>query len=233
MYCENKIAAFIPARGGSKGVKRKNIRKLAGKPLIAYTISAALGSKYIDQVVVSTEDEEIAKIAKSFGAKVPTLRPRELAQDTTATIDVVLHGVEAFFSLEKWDSIVLLQPTQPLRTSQDIDNAITFYYENGKKSLLSVSEAEDHPLLIRSFDGKGHMRKLLDVSSSVRRQDMEQFYRVNGAIYINQIQDLGATTSFNDNEIGFVMEKSHSVDIDELSDFALAEYYLGVEGKKK
>ena len=226
MYKGNKIAALIPARGGSKGIKRKNVRLLAGKPLISYTIAAALDSKYIDRVIVSTEDEEIAQISKSFGAEVPHLRPKELAEDTTATIEVVLHEAGAFLSSGEWDSLVLLQPTQPLRTWEDIDKAIAFYYEMGKKSLVSVSEAGDHPLFMRQINKDGRMKKLLNLPSTVRRQDMERIYRVNGAIYINQIKELTETTSFNDNELGFIMDRSHSVDIDELSDFALAEYYL-------
>jgi CMP-N,N'-diacetyllegionaminic acid synthase len=226
LYNGNKIAAFIPARGGSKGVKRKNIRLLAGKPLIYYTIQAALESNYIDKVIVSTEDKEIAEISKSFGAEVPFLRPQGLAEDTTTTIDVVLHGIKVFFSQEKWDSMVLLQPTQPLRTSEDIDNALVFYYEHSKRSLVSVSEVGDHPILMRRFDKDRKLQKLFDLPSSVRRQDMEQIYRVNGAIYINQMESLTRETSFNDNELGFIMDKSHSVDIDELPDFALAEYYL-------
>lgn len=228
MYCKNKIVAFIPARGGSKGVKRKNIRELAGKPLIYYTITAALESKYIDRVIVSTEDEEIAKISINFGAEIPSLRPIELAKDTTTTLEVILDGVNAYLNPREWDSLVLLQPTQPLRTAEDIDHAIEFYYKNGKKSLVSVSEADDHPVLMRYFDKANHLNKYLNISSTLRRQEMGKVYRVNGAIYINQMAELNAETSFNDNEIGYIMEKSHSVDIDDLSDFALAEYYLAV-----
>ena len=226
MYQKDKIAAFIPARGGSKGVKRKNIRNLAGKPLIYYTIAAALESKYIDRVIVSTEDEEIAEISKRFGAEVPALRPRELAEDKTTTLDVVLYGVHAFLASKEWDSLILLQPTQPLRTAEDIDHAVEYYYKNGKRSLVSVSEVEDHPIFMRRFDPVGNMEKYLEISSTVRWQDMDKVYRVNGAIYMNRIAELCAETSFNDNEIGYIMEKSHSVDIDELPDFALAEYYL-------
>lgn len=226
MYDGNRMAALIPARGGSKGVARKNIRLLAGKPLIYYTITTALQSKYIDRVIVSTEDAEIAEISEKFGAEVPMLRPKELAEDQTPTIDVVLHGVHTFLEPGEWDSLMLLQPTQPLRTVEDIDRAVEWYYENGRKSLASVSEVEDHPVLMRYFDPAGEMRKFLNTSSSVRRQEMEKVYRVNGAIYINQIAKISRKTSFNDNEIGFLMEKSHSVDIDEWSDFAVAEYYL-------
>ena len=226
MYGENRIIAFIPARGGSKGVKKKNIRELAGKPLIEYTIQAALESNYIDRVVVSTDSEEIAEVASSCGAEIPYMRPQKLAEDTTTTLDVVLHGIAHIEGMREYDSLILLQPTQPLRTAADIDGAIECFYCGGGKSLVSISEVEEHPILMRTVDDEGRLRRLMDVSSTVRRQDMPMIYKVNGAIYINRIAEIDENTSFNDNEIGYRMEKSHSVDIDELSDFALAEYYL-------
>ena len=226
MYKGKKIIAFIPARGGSKGVKKKNIRLLAGKPLIVYTIEAAFESKYIDRVVVSTDSEEIAEVAHSRGAEIPYMRPQELAGDTATTLDAILHGIKHIDGMEEFDSLVLLQPTQPLREAADIDGAIECFYCGGGKSLVSISEVEEHPILMRTVDDEGRLRRLMDVSSTVRRQDMPVIYKVNGAIYINRIAEIDENTSFNDNEIGYRMEKSHSVDIDELSDFALAEYYL-------
>lgn len=226
MYCEKKIIALIPARGGSKGVKKKNIRDLAGIPLIAYTIEAARKSKYIDKVIVSTDSEEIAEVARNCGAEIPFIRPKELAEDTTSTLAVVLHVINTLEKLNGWDSLVLLQPTQPLRTAEDVDGAIEYYYSHGEKSLVSIAEVDEHPILMRTLDNEETMKKLLDIPSTVRRQDMEKVYRVNGAIYINKISQITCETSFNDNEIGYIMEKSHSVDIDELSDFAMAEYYL-------
>lgn len=218
--------AVIPARGGSKGIPRKNIIDLKGKPLIGYTVEAAKKSRYLDYVMVSTDDEEIAAVARTFGAEVPFLRPAALAADTSRTIDAIVHTVKTLESLGKrFDHLVLLQPTQPLRTAEDIDAAIERYLDAGSVGLVSVSEAENHPILIRSIEGD-RLKPLLSVSSTCRRQDMPAYYRVNGCIYINPIGEVDEHLSFNDNPLPYVMDRSHSVDIDELSDLALAAWYL-------
>ena len=227
MFAKEKILALIPARGGSKGIKGKNIILLAGKPLIAYSIEAAQNSKYIDSTVVTTDSEKIAEVAKQYGARVPFLRPTELAADTSKTIDAVLHAIKTLKSLsEEYDVLVLLQPTQPLRTTDDIDRAIELYYEKGKKGIVSISLVDDSPLLIRSIDTEGKLVNLLSQNSTCRRQDMPEYYKVNGCIYINKIDEINENTSFNDNKIPFIMTKEHSVDIDEVSDLWIAEYYL-------
>lgn len=227
MYGSDKILALIPARGGSKGIKEKNIFNLNGKPLIAYSITASLASKYIDATVVSTDSLKIADVAKAYGAFVPFMRPAELASDRAKTIDVVLHAVKTLaVGWEKFDVLVLLQPTQPLRTADDIDSAIELFYQKGKRGLASISLVEDHPLLIRKIDADGRMQPLLNESSTCRRQDMERYYKINGCIYINSVSELSADTSFNDNQVPFVMEREHSVDIDEMKDIYMAEYYL-------
>ena len=233
MYRENRILALIPARGGSKGIPHKNIIPVAGKPLIRYTIDAALQSRYIDYVLVSTDDEEIARVAKACGAQVPFLRPAELAADTSRTVDAVIHAAETLKQHgETFDSLVLLQPTSPLRTAEDIDGAIEKFYTGGRQAVVSVSPVEDHPVLVRTIeqttDGE-RLKPLLAGSSTVRRQDMPAFYRVNGCIYINAMEELNGDTSFNDNPAPWVMEKSHSVDIDEPADLALAEYLLNAK----
>lgn len=226
MYKEKKVLSIIPARGGSKGIPRKNIIDLCGRPLISYTIDAGKNSKYIDYVMVSTDDEEIAQVARANGAEVPFMRPEELASDTAKTIDVILHVIKCLREIgQDFDILVLLQPTEPLRTCDDIDTAIETYFENGCEALASVSEVDDHPILVRSIQNK-RLKPLLNISSTVRRQDMPKYYRVNGCIYINAISEINEKTSFNDNPIPYIMEKNHSVDIDELSDLALAEYYI-------
>lgn len=227
MFAEQKILTLIPARGGSKGIKDKNIIPLAGKPLIAYSIDAAKNSKYIDSIVVTTDSEKIAEVAKEYGARVPFLRPTELAADTSKTIDAVLHAIKTLKSLsEEYDVLVLLQPTQPLRTTDDIDKAIELYYKNNERGLVSVSPVEDNPLLIRSIATDGKLVNLLSQNSTCRRQDMPDYYKVNGCIYINKIDEITESTSFNDNKIPFIMHKEHSVDIDELSDLWIANFYL-------
>lgn len=227
MFGKQKILALIPARGGSKGIKDKNIIPLAGKPLIAYSIEAAKKSKYIDSIVVTTDSEKIAEVAKKYEARVPFLRPAELAADTSKTIDAVLHAVKTLTSMgENYNTLVLLQPTQPLRTADDIDRAIELYYENGEDGLVSISSVDDSPLLIRSIGDDGKLINLLSQNSTCRRQDMPNYYKVNGCIYINKIEELDENTSFNDNKVPFIMDKEHSIDIDELSDLWMAECYL-------
>lgn len=227
MIKNKRILALIPARGGSKGIKDKNIIPLNNKPLISYTIEAAKGSKYIDKVVLSTDSEKIAKCAEAFGADVPFLRPTEFAQDHSKTIDAVLHAVDYFAEIsEVYNILVLLQPTQPLRTASDIDQALELFIENGTEGLVSVSEVFDSPLLIRQMNNDGLLQNLLNLKSSVRRQDMPIYYRVNGCIYINWIETLNSSTSFNDNILPYIMPKERSVDIDEMSDLAIAEYFI-------
>lgn len=224
-----KVLALIPARGGSKGIKKKNIIDILGKPLIAYTIEAALGSQFIDDAVVTTDSEEIKSVALEYGAQVPFLRPAQLASDEATTLDAVLHAIDALKTQGKeYDILLLLQPTAPLRTGDDIDRALLMFKDKEYRSLLSISEVKDHPVLMREYKADGTMLKLLNSTSTIRRQDMNKVYRVNGCIYINLINDITKQTSFNDNCIGFKMDQSHSVDIDEYSDIALAEYYLKI-----
>ena len=227
MIEKNKIVALIPARGGSKGIKNKNIIDLCGKPLISYTIQAALESKYIDKVIVSTDSQEIADVAIKYGAEVPFLRPGELASDTSKTIDAVMHAVgELEKRKEQYDILILLQATQPLRTADDIDSAIELFIKNKGQSLVSVSPVEDNPILIRTIDNLGRMNSILPMKSTCRRQDMPLYYRVNGCIYINLISELDLNTSFNDNKIPYIMPKELSVDIDEIKDLLIAQYYI-------
>ncbi len=227
MIENKKVLAIIPARGGSKGIPKKNIKAVSGKPLINYTIEAAKECKYIDKVIVSTDDKEIAEVSMRAGAIVPFLRPDELATDEAKTIDVVLHAVEFYErKAERYDIIVLLQPTSPLRTGEDIQKALEYFIRKGEKSVVSISEVDDHPLLIRQFGEDSELVKLLDEDSTVRRQDMKKYYRINGAIYINSMSELNENTSFNDNMMGYVLAKEHSIDVDNPEDLVMAEYFL-------
>lgn len=227
MYNGERILALIPARGGSKGIKGKNIIDLNGRPLISYSITAALESSFIDRTVVSTDSEEIAAVSRKYGADIPFMRPSGLAADKSKTEEVVLHAIDFFRERkEYYDVLILLQPTQPLRTTSDIDSSIRLFFEKGQRGLVSVSSVDDHPILIRSINEENELTSLLGLNSTCRRQDMPEYYRVNGCIYINRVDEISEETSFNDNPIGYIMETDHSVDIDELKDLALAEYYL-------
>ena len=222
-----RILAVIPARGGSKGIKDKNIIELEGKPLIAYTIEAAGESRYIDYVYVSTDSERIRDVSVRYGAKVPFMRSEELASDTSKTIDAIVYTLEKMEEMgEKFDVMILLQPTSPLRTVGDIDGAIEKFERCGCGSLVSVSEVNDPPVLMRTIRDDRHMEKLIDTSSTVRRQDMEKYYRVNGSIYINRVSEINIATSFNDNEVPYIVPKENAVDIDEYADLELAGYYI-------
>lgn len=226
-----KIIALIPARGGSKGIKDKNIFEIEGKPLIAYTIDEAKKSRYIDEIIVSTDSEKIKKVSLDYGASAPFIRPGDLSTDKAATIDVVIHALNYLKDKNmKYDYLVLLQPTSPLRKVMDIDEAIKTFANNGERGLASVSKVSDSPILIRNLDeNSGKMKRLIDIKSSIRRQDMPVFYRINGAIYINLINEISENTSLNDNECYYVMSREHSVDIDEYVDIEIAKYYLGKE----
>lgn len=222
-----RVLALIPARGGSKGIKDKNIVDLCGKPLLAYTVEAAVQSSYIDDVVVTTDSQVIADVAIKYGAQVPFMRPERLAQDTSTTLEAVLHAIEELRKQRKdYDVLVLLQPTAPLRDAKDIDDAIEVFVANNRAPLVSVSEVNDHPILMRTITEEGKLHNLLNVGSTCRRQDMPKIYRVNGSIYINNVMEINESTSFNDNCVPYIMEKNHSIDIDEMIDLKIAEEYL-------
>ena len=228
MINNKKVLALIPARGGSKGISDKNIYMIHGKPLIAYTIEAARQSEYVDAVVVSTDSKKISDVACKYGAEVPFLRPDYLASDTAKSIDAVIHAIKTLKEMgRKYDYVMLLQATSPLRSAKDIDGAIKTFINCGERGLLSVSPVNDSPLLIRTMDQNGNLSRILNKDSTVRRQDMPTFLKVNGAIYINRIDQISSDTSLNDNEVGYVLEKKHSVDIDSYEDIALVEYYMG------
>jgi len=229
---ENKsVLAIIPARGGSKGIPHKNIADVNGRPLISYTISAAKDCPYIDRILVSTDDGQIAKISREYGADVPFLRPDYLSSDTAKSIDAVLHAIDFCKVNDRaYDIVILLQPTSPLRTGADVTGALDYFVQNHCDSLLSLTEIEEHPVLTRQMDDETkRLKPILSMQSTVRRQDMQPFYHVNGAIYINYCRDLTRETSLNDNHYGYVIPSPHGLDIDTLGDLELAGYYLAKE----
>ncbi|WP_050183305.1 cytidylyltransferase domain-containing protein [Domibacillus robiginosus] len=228
MYKEKKFLAIIPARGGSKGIPQKNITHIEGTPLIDYTIKAAQRSKYLDKIVVSTDDLKIAEISKKCGAEVPFLRPKDLAGDQAKTIDAIIHGLEELKKQgEQYDYLVLLQPTQPLREEWHIDEAIQKIVDEEEESLVSVSEVREHPILMRTISQDGKLNNLLQLNSTVRRQDFSKVYKVNGSLYINKLnENFNKNISFNDNSLAYVMDKEYDLDIDEPADLELFKFYL-------
>ncbi|MGB9927145.1 MAG: cytidylyltransferase domain-containing protein [Methanosarcina sp.] len=221
------IIAIIPARGGSKGIPRKNIKLLAGKPLIAYTIEEALKSKYLNQVVVSTEDEEIENISKRYGAEV-IRRPSSLARDDSPTIDSVLHAFEALdIKKEKTYIIVLLQPTSPLRTFEDIDNAIKLFLNKKCESVISVCEYGHSPYWAYKVEEEYLKPVFGNTYLKMRRQDLPKCYMPNGAIYISTVDFLKDFKNFSHlKTYPYLMPFIRSIDIDSDIDFIFAEAIL-------
>jgi CMP-N-acetylneuraminic acid synthetase len=221
MYQDRTFLAIIPARGGSKRIPRKNILDLNGKPLIAWSIEAGLNSQYIDKVVVSSEDKEILDISKEYGVKI-IKRPNILASDTATTFDTIKHTIE---NIERYDYIVLLQPTSPLRTVNHIDEAIELIEEKNADAIVSVCEMEHSPLWSNTLDDSLSMEKFLrDEVLNKRSQDLETYYRLNGAIYICKTDRLLEEKSFflKENIFAYVMDRLSSIDIDEEIDFQFA-----------
>lgn len=226
MISNNNILAIIPARGGSKGVPRKNVKDLNGKPLIAYTIQEAKKSKYIDRIIVSTEDEEISLISKAFGAEVPYLRPEELAQDDSVAVDCVIHMLEWLKSNEKYipDYVCLLQCTSPLRTFEDIDGTIEKMMITCMDGAVSICEAEVNPYWTNVLNGDKLEYFLEEGKKISRRQDLPKVYRLNGAVYVINNEILLKEKTFETNNItGYVMSNEKSIDIDDDFDFNIAK----------
>ncbi len=214
--------AIIPARGGSKRLPRKNLLDLCGKPLIAWSIEAALKSKYISKVIVSSDDEEILNIAKEYKADF-IKRPDELASDTATTFDALKHTLE---NVEKYDYVVLLQPTSPLRSEKHINEAIELLKEKNADAIISVCEMEHSPLWSNTLNEDLNMSNFLrDEVLNKRSQDLPKYYRLNGAIYICKTDKLLENKGFflKENIYAYKMNKKHSVDIDEEIDFIIAE----------
>lgn len=221
------VLAIIPARGGSKGIPRKNIRMLAGKPLIAWTIEEAKKSKYIDRLILSSEDDEIIKVAKEWGCEVPFVRPAELAQDDTAGIEPVLHALNTL--KEKYDYVVLLQPTSPLRSVDDIDGCIETCVSSSAPSCVSVTEVNQHPYLMYKIDKTGSLEPFRDQKNEIhRRQDLPLVYILNGAVYVAESHFLCKNRSFlKPLTKAFVMTRERSLDIDNELDLRFFEILAG------
>lgn len=233
---DNRILAVIPARGGSKGIYKKNIKNMCGKPLISYTIEAAIKSKYIDRVIVSTDDIEIGEVSIKYGGEVPFYRPKELAGDNVPTIDCIIDLLIKLRENEgyKPDYVALLQCTSPLRNETHIDEAIELLLNSESKGIVAVNEVECNPYWTNVIkDGK--LEYLLEEGKKItKRQDLPKVYSVNGSMYIVKTDViLNEKTLEPENSLAYVMEKEASIDIDELLDFKIAELIMSEGGKRQ
>jgi CMP-N,N'-diacetyllegionaminic acid synthase len=222
MYKNKSFLAVILARGGSKRLPRKNVLDFCGKPLISWSIEACLNSQYIDKVLVSSDDEEILQISKKYGADIIE-RPSELAGDSSPSFDALGHALSYN---DKFDYVVMIQPTSPLRQSKHIDEAIEYLFDKNAYSVVSVCEAEHSPLWSNTLPSDLDMSNFLpSIATGKRSQDLPKFYRLNGAIYICEKGVLMSQKTFflKDKVYAYVMDKKHSVDIDDELDFKVAQ----------
>jgi len=221
---EKSVLAIIPARGGSKGLPKKNVKLLQGKPLIAWTIENALKSRYIDSIFVSTDDGEIAEISREYGAGVLE-RPEELSTDETSTTEVILNVLKIKKMREdSKDILIILQPTSPRRNFTDIDNAIKLFSSNNCESVISVCESAHPPYWSFELDGL-FLKPMFDEKYlRMRRQELKITYVPNGAIYILKSNTLQRNKKlYSKDIIPYVMPVERSVDIDNEMDFTIAE----------
>ncbi|MDP8246408.1 MAG: acylneuraminate cytidylyltransferase family protein [Candidatus Hinthialibacter antarcticus] len=226
----SKTLCIVPARGGSKGLPRKNVRLLGGAPLITHTIRAAKQSR-IGSALVSTDDDEIAAIARDAGAEVPFMRPADLSNDQASSLSVLQHALQfAEADGHQIETVVFMQPTSPFRQAQHINEALDLFQQCGKNSVISVTSVEEfHPYFMFDRKDDGELNTLFDLKERpLRRQDLPSYYRINGAIYISRrsyYENLPPDAAIFDwNSCGgYVMDASSSIDINDYIDFQRAE----------
>jgi len=226
---KKKNLFLITARAGSKGVKDKNICEIGGLPLLAFKAISAKRSKYCDRLVISTDSEEIAGIAAKYGVEVPFIRPDYLAEDTSSSIDVILHAIDFIEKNDKhsYDTITLLQPSSPFATYDDLNNAIDLYHQKKATSVIGMKESITSTF-IATLDSDQKMSnhyKKMNNTNGVRRQDFIQEYTMNGTLYVidrNYIKK--EKKIYSENSYGYIMKSEYSVDIDDYVDLHYATY---------
>ena len=222
------LLALIPARGGSKGIPRKNIRPFCGKPLLQWTIDVARAAPSVDRVVVSTDDPEIAEIACAGGAEVPFLRPAELASDTAPGIGPVLHALQ---QLPDVSDLLLMQPTSPLRRLEDVEAIIALSQKTASDTVVSVTPSGKHPAWMYALTLDHVLRPLTDMPDASCRQQLPPAYALNGALYLASRTFLEREKSFfGAQALGYVMAPEHSVDIDTPLDWQWGEFLMQRQG---
>lgn len=227
MIAGRRVLALVPARGGSKGLPRKNLRCLNGYPLIQWSIDIALACEEIDSVIVSTDDEQIAAVASTAGAEVPFMRPPNLAEDESSTIDVVIHALDFLESNEReFEIVLLLEPTSPLREVSDIQTALQRMIDKSATAIVSVCRAEaTNPTFMFRTTDQGRLEPFMSASpTGVRRQDVEVLYYIEGTLYASTVVGLRERLSFyHDDTLAYEVAKWKALEIDDIEDFELAE----------
>jgi len=224
MYAGRSIQAIITARGGSKGLPRKNVLPLAGKPLIQWSIDAALSCPLVDDLILSSDDTEIIEVARAGGCRVPFVRPAELAGDGAGSMPVLHHAIRA--QERRFDYTVLLQPTSPLRSAADIEGAIRLCVDAGASACLSVTESKKPPQWMFYLES-GRLKPVVAADPVARRQDAASAYVINGAVYVARTDWLLEAASFlGPDTLAYVMPERRSVDIDDDFDLAVAELLI-------
>lgn len=229
----SKVLALIPARAGSKGLPGKNIRPLHGKPLLAWPIEAAKSSRYVDRVVVSTDSEEFARIAREYGAEVPILRPAELAADTSPSSAAVIHMLD-YLAIQGhvFDYLVLLEPTSPLTEGCDVDAALEMLHTQRDQgdALVGVTElVTSHPAFAVKRDDRGRIEPYaaVDFTRLPRRQDIDPLYALDGSLYVSAVDRYRETLSFcHDRTLSHLMPAYKAHEVDSLVDFICIEAIL-------
>lgn len=229
MIDNHRVIAIVPARGGSKGLPGKNIKPFCGKPLIGWSIEAGRASRYIDEIMVTTDSEEVARVAREFGARVPFMRPAALAADTSTSIDVVKHALD-FYTDElgqRFDLIVLLEPTSPLRTAEDVDGALRMLLDRpDAKAVVGVAKTESqNPAFLVKRDDSDFLVGYEDPGMKpLRRQEIKDVFYLEGSVYVSWIDALRAENSFyHRRTLGYEFPKWKALEIDDVYDFVMAE----------
>lgn len=230
MYKNKKIVAIIPARKGSKGIINKNIQLLDGIPLVEHSIKQAVSVDIIDKIIVSTDSKDVCDIANKYDIEVKNLRPAKLSNDSAIIYDVLKYEINNYKLIENnYEILILLQPTSPLRQISMIYNSLIDFIDQNQTSAVSVSKVEEHPIFIRTIDKNNRLNKLLNIDSTIKRQDLPDYYKVNGMIYINKIKDIiNNYVSLNDNISPIIIPKEYDIDIDTIKDLKLAEKKLNM-----
>jgi CMP-N,N'-diacetyllegionaminic acid synthase len=223
-----KVLGIITARGGSKGVPRKNIRPLAGRPLLAYTAEAALRAKKLSRVILSTDDREIAETGRKYGLEVPFIRPAELAEDATPTLPVLIHALEELEAAgERYDAVCLLQPTNPLRRTEDIDGCIELLEMSGADSVVSILKVphEYNPKWVYWLDATGKLILSTGETEPVtRRQNLPDAFHRDGSVYVTRSEVILKRNSLYGSEVrGYLMDERYSANIDTEDDWRRVE----------